>query len=124
MKYLLLVLTIALLSCNNSRKPLFLILPTKISLDTLKANTENNTSFKIFNKGGKDLIIYNYSASCECTIVSLMPNTIIKPHDSILVNLKVKTFIDDIGKTKRIICTFKNNSDSIFNYLPINFYTK
>jgi hypothetical protein len=95
-----------------------------MSLDTLKANSEIETGFKIFNKGEKDLIIYDYSTSCECTIISLLPNTIIKPHDSLPVNLKIKTYQDDKDKNKRIICTFKSNSDSIFTYLPISYYTK
>lgn len=110
-------------ACSNDLKPKLKLSHLEIIFDTVLANSSKVAEISIYNVGKSDLLIQDYSSSCECTIINLKPNTVIKPQDSILLELKIDASSEDTGRWTHILCTFKSNSDSTFTYLPISYFT-
>lgn len=117
------LLLLFVFSCNE-KKPKLQFANSKISLDTVYSNTQKPGKVIVRNLGNENLVISDYTCSCECTVPDLSKGTILKPNDSLSFNIVVKGYADEIGKWKIVQCTFKSNSDSIFSTIHIKYYTK
>ncbi|MEN9598497.1 MAG: hypothetical protein RL596_808 [Bacteroidota bacterium] len=101
---------VILLSCKG--KPI-----AKLNLDGLKPK-DSIKYFKIFNTGTENLIIENFTTSCECTELGLTKNQVIKSNDSLLVRVLVSK-VQDTDNT--VFITIKTNSNPrllSFHFLP------
>ncbi len=119
----LILLGLILNSCNSKNNAILTLSNYKLNFDTILAKKSKTINLKLTNTGNQNLIIYDYQTSCECTFLNLSKMSIIKPNDSLNLKITLTGFTDDIGKWKRVLCTFKSNSDSIFTYLNIRYFT-
>lgn len=108
----------------NQKKAIGITSSRKTSLDTIISGQSKTTTVTIKNIGTDILKIEDFICSCECTVPKVAKNTLINPKDSLNIKVSVKAYSDDIGKWKKVLCTFKTNSDSIFLRHNIIFYTK
>ncbi len=120
----IIVITSILFSCNDKKKGKLELSSYKLNYDTIIANTSKIKNITLKNIGSENLIISDFKSSCECTILNLQKNVIIKPNDSLNFDITIKGFPDDRGKWKNVQCTFKSNSDSVFTYLAVYYFTK
>jgi hypothetical protein len=112
-----------ILSCRE-KKSIFYVKDKTVQLDTVTTETSKEGSFYIYNKGEERLLLEKYTTSCECTILELENNKTILPNDSLLVKFEIKGYSDDKGKQKNTLCTFKTNSNKIFEFVNLSYYTK
>lgn len=78
-----------------------------IDYSGLDNDLRNEKYFIIFNNGSRNLIIEDFTSSCECTSVGLKKNQIIEPHDSIKVSLKISEVQDS---DNAVFITIKTNA--------------
>lgn len=111
-------------SCSLNNKSHLKLSSYDLRFDTVNAKATKSKIMTLYNIGKSDLIVYNFQCSCECSVLDLPQNSIIKPKDSISFNLIIKGYDDDKNKWKTVECTFKTNSDSVYSYLNISYFTK
>lgn len=111
-------------SCSLNNKSHLKLSCYDLRFDTVNAKATKSKIMTLYNIGKSDLIVYNFQCSCECSVLDLPQNSIIKPKDSINFNLIIKGYDDDKNKWKTVECTFKTNSDSVYSYLNISYFTK
>lgn len=63
--------------------------------------------FTIYNRGNGDLKIEDFTSSCECSVIELKKNQIIKPKDSLIVSIKVNSNQD---ADNAVFITVKTNA--------------
>jgi hypothetical protein len=110
-------------SCGK-KSPIAFLLNSKTVLDTVLVGQTKTGTVTIKNIGTDTLKIEGVKCSCECTVPEIINASAIAPNDSLNLKITVKAYSDDIGKWKKVLCTFKTNADSIFLRHYTFFYTK
>lgn len=110
-------------SCSK-KKPIAFLPNLKTVLDTVIVGQTKTGTVTIKNTGKDTLKIEGVTCSCECTVPDIVGTSSIAPNDSLNLKITVKAYSNDIGKWKKVLCTFKTNSDSIFLRHYTFFYTK
>jgi hypothetical protein len=116
-KIVFFVLIILTISCIKPQKPILVS-----NLHYINKIDINDTiiDFKIYNFGRNDLVISDFSTSCDCAILNLVKNTHIKYKDSILTFISFSKSNKNSFK-KDILITLKTNTDTVFrNFHFIN----
>jgi|GEM_PF-2325893 len=121
---ILIMITILTFAACEKKKATFYVKSNLLQYDSVVAGKTYDTSFYIYNTGTDTLSIFNHTCTCECTLIDLPDGQKINPKDSFLLKLKLN--IDSYGsaKDKKVQCTFKSNSDSIFSRLEIKYTVK
>ena len=118
-----LLFAIIIYSCSK-KKPIAFLPNFKTVLDTVIVGQTKTGIVTIRNTGTDTLKIEGVKCSCECIVPEIVNTSSIAPNDSLNLKVTVMAYGDDIGKWKKVLCTFKTNSDSIFLKHYTFFYTK
>ncbi len=113
MNRIIILFIIFLYACNKGGP----VIKTNLGYVT-KISSKKDTvlNFFIYNVGDEDLIIYDYSTSCNCNIEGLGKNVKINANDSIKTKIIINKAFASIS-SKDILMTIKTNTDTIFrNY--------
>jgi hypothetical protein len=87
------------LSCNSAGPTLF-----------LKSNlTGKQKSIIIKNTGDKDLIVENFTTTCDCTLIKLKKGEKVKPNDSLIVSVVVEK-PDSSTAAKMVYISIRTNT--------------
>jgi hypothetical protein len=98
-KYFLLI-AIGMIACN--KKPVL-----KINTENL-ATTDSIRTLKIYNTGNADLIIEDFTSSCECILININKGKTILPNDSLICPLKIKK--KSLDSDNLVFVTLKTNA--------------
>ena len=121
---LLSIALVFLLTSCASKKANFYVKNNPLVYDSIVSGRTYDTSFYIYNTGTDTLSIFNHTCTCECTLLDLKDGQEIMPGDSFLLKMKLNIDSAAIAKRGQVQCTFKSNSDSIFNRLEIIYTAK
>ena len=123
-KIILFIITfIFITSCKNESLPTFLS-PNDIYIkDSIKVGEIAKFNFYVKNSGNNILEILNHTCSCECTFVDIEKKGI-KENDSILINGRITAYLNDKGKNKETLCTFKSNTKEVLHRIRIHYFIK
>lgn len=94
------VACVIFLSCNVEPK-------IKVNLNGLKVQ-DSIRSFTIYNPGGKELVLEDFTSSCECTALNLHKGQEILPDDSLNVKVRINKREQDVDNT--VFITMKTNA--------------
>jgi len=85
--------------------------PAKIELGlkNLKKTSKIERSFIIYNRGDSDLVIEDFTTSCECTVMNMKKGQKILGRDSLLVPLSINE--DKQNKDMVIFISIKTNTN-------------
>jgi hypothetical protein len=121
---ILIMITILTFAACEKKKANFYVKSDLLKYNSVIAGETYDTSFYIYNTGTDTLCLFNHTCTCECTTLNLKDDQKINPKDSFLLKLKINIDSASIAKSRQVQCTFKSNTDSIFNRLEIRYTTK
>lgn len=123
-KSLLFILSLCILSCTSVSGPTLRVQKLKEGTDTIQAGDSAIIHFRICNDGTKDLIIEDYTISCECTTSLLQKGTIISPKDSVGISFTIKSDSSEKSKRKELLCTVKCNTNPQIHTIKMPVFIK
>lgn len=96
----ILSLVIMMLSCEHAAK-------AEISTKHLEDRI-GQRSFTLFNHGNSDLVIEDFTSSCECTVMNMKKGSIIVSGDSLVVPVEINK--DNQDKDRVIFISILSNA--------------
>jgi len=117
------IIIIFFLSCKNDKTPIFTCVSDLYIKDSVEVGAIANFDFKVKNTGNEVLKVLNQTCSCECTFLDIK-NVGIKVSDSVIIKGKITAYLNDKGKSKQTLCTFKTNTKEVFHRLRIHYNVK
>ncbi|MFM2336919.1 MAG: hypothetical protein RL115_112 [Bacteroidota bacterium] len=125
MKILISLTFIAIIiSCQTGKSAKIILQKADSLADTVIAGQNKTILYKINNTGNINLVIKDFTLSCECTATDITKGNEILPSSEKIVTFVMNTQPSEKGKTKVLLCTFVCNTNPQINTIKIPVYIK